>query len=221
MLRVVICDQHRIFGEAMASVLAGEGYDVVECTDEPAFGSAAVARHRPELYVVDLHFGAVEEANGLGDLRAASPATRVVVVTGSSDPSASSRAKHAGADGFVAKDRRLDDILDAIARVAAGEEVFHEPVAEAAPPRSASPTNEPWSRALTAREREIFDHLVEGQETAALARELGMSYATARTHIQRLLAKLGVHSKLEAVALANRARDELDAGTRADPHERA
>lgn len=219
MLRVVICDHHRIFGEAMAGVLAGEGYDVVACTDEPASGSAAVARHRPELYVVDLHLGPAEEANGFGDVRAASPATRVVVVTGSSDPLASAKAKDAGADGFVAKDRRLDDILDAIARVAGGEAVFHGPVANGAP-RSGSLPVQPWRRGLTPREREILDRLVEGQETAALARELGMSYSTARTHIQRLLAKLGVHSKLEAVALANRDRDDLDGGTRTGPRER-
>lgn len=208
-MRVVICDDHKVFGEAMASVLTGHGYDVVACTDGPPSGLAAVTGHRPDLYLVDLHFRGVDGIDGLsgiGDVRAASPDTRVIVVSGSCDPEAAARARAAGAEGFVAKDRPLEDIISAIATVAAGGSVFHDPATGLASPARRSSQRRPASRTrvLTGREREILDRLVQGQGTAALARDLGVTYSTARTHIQRLLAKLGVHSKLEAVALVTR-----------------
>ncbi|MGH9152797.1 MAG: LuxR C-terminal-related transcriptional regulator [Acidimicrobiales bacterium] len=206
MTRVVICDGHKVFGEAMASVLAGHGYDVVACTGDLPSGLAAVARHGPDLYLVDLHFGG--GTSGLDAVRRSSPGTRIVVVSGTGDAGTVARA--AGADGFVAKHRRLNDILDAIARVAAGEEVFHDPAPAVSRPRPPAGRREPSLSALTGREREVLDRLVEGKGTAALALELGISYATARTHIQRLITKLGVHSKLEAVALVNGAQDRRD-----------
>ncbi|MFP5377994.1 MAG: response regulator [Acidimicrobiia bacterium] len=214
MARVVICDDHKVFGEAMASVLAGQGYEVVACTADLPSGLAAVARHRPGLYLVDLHFGDDHGTSGLDAVRHSSPGTRIVVVSGTSDAGAVARAREAGADGFVAKQRRLEDILDAIARVAGGEAVFHGPAPGAPPSRPPPGRDEASLGALTVREREVLDQLVEGKETAALAGELGISYATARTHIPRLLTKLGVHSKLEAVALVNGERDRRDAGDR-------
>lgn len=210
MTRVVICDDHKVFGEAMASVLAGHGYDVVACTGDLPSGLAAVARHRPGLYLVDLDFRDGDRASGLDAVRHSSPGTRIVVVSGTFDAGAVARAREAGAHGLVAKHRRLEDILDAIARVDAGEAVFHDPAPGVSPPRPPAGSGEPSLSALTVREREVLDRLVEGKDTAALARDLGISYATARTHIQRLITKLGVHSKLEAVALVNGAWDRRD-----------
>ena len=208
MTRVVICDDHRVFADALTSVLEGRGYEVVECTDAAEAGAFAVAEHRPDLYLLDQGCGRVDldEADGFDGIeavRAASPNTRVVVVSGSSDPQATERARAAGAHGVVGKNRPLEDILTAIATVAGGASVFHELAAADRSNRTTGPARRAESRAnrLTSREREILDRLVQGQATATLARELGVTYATARTHIQRLLAKLGVHSKLEAVAV--------------------
>jgi two-component system nitrate/nitrite response regulator NarL len=68
---------------------------------------------------------------------------------------------------------------------------------------------------LTTRENEVLEGLMDGESTKQLAARLGVSRATARTHVQSVLTKLGAHSRLEAVALASRSRSPL--GT-ADPH---
>lgn len=199
---VVICDDHRVFGQALGAVLEGHGYQVLACSHDPESGVAAVARHQPDLYVVDLHFPGGSSLTGLGALADVSPHTRVVVLSGSSDPKASSDARRAGASGFVAKDRPIDEILAAVRNVVEGGSVFHETDRRRPGSRAgAAGPNESIVKCLTTREREVLDRLVEGQDTATLARSLGVTYSTARTHIQSVLAKLGVHSRLEAVAL--------------------
>ncbi len=205
---VVICDDHRVFGQALGAVLEAHGYEVLACSHDPESGIAAVASHQPDLYVVDLHFPGGSSLAGLGAVADASPRTRIVVLSGSADPRASSDARRAGASGFVAKDRPIDEILAAMADVVDGGAVFHDPhdPHDADRRRRGARTgttgpNEAIVRCLTTRERQVLDRLVEGDDTATLARSLGVTYSTARTHIQSVLAKLGVHSRLEAVAL--------------------
>lgn len=199
---VVICDDHRVFGQALGAVLHAHGYDVLACASDPESGIEAVALHRPDLYVVDLYFPQGSSLDGLACVPVVSPGTRIVVLSGSSDPEAAGDARQAGASGFVAKDRPIDDILAAIRSIVEGRPVFHGCEREGPTPKSAGARpNESLVRCLTSREREVLDRLVQGQDTASLARGMGVTYSTARTHIQSLITKLGVHSKLEAVAL--------------------
>lgn len=199
---VVICDDHRVFGQSLSAVLRAHGYDVKACTSDPEAGAAAVAEHRPHLYLLDLHFPGCSSLGGLSAVVARSPGTRTVVLSGSCDPQAAAKARTAGASGFVAKDHPLEEILSALAEIASGSAVFHAPAGD---PRSQPAEKDRPStsiaRCLTSREREVLDGLVQGQDTATLARSMGITYSTVRTHIQNVLSKLGVHSKLEAVAL--------------------
>jgi two-component system, NarL family, nitrate/nitrite response regulator NarL len=119
----------------------------------------------------------------------------VLMVSASTDPALPRLAVDAGARGFVSKEFGLEHLSEVLARVARGERVVERaPSARRGAFEAAS--------LLTPRERTVMAKLVEGKDTAQLAQELEITYATARTHIQNVLTKLGVHSKLELVAFA-------------------
>lgn len=208
-MKVVICDDHRLFAEALAVVLRGVGHHVVACVSSPDQAIATVIDDEIDICLMDLHFPNLDTSEGSGvdavaRIVAHSPRTRVVVVSASSDPEELSRAVHAGARGLAAKDDDIHRVVDTMERVFAGDIVLRAPGLPPGVvfPAKAAIDRNALTRFLTPREREVLERLVAGQSTAELARAMGVRYSTARTHIQNTLAKLGVHSKLEAVAFA-------------------
>jgi two-component system, NarL family, nitrate/nitrite response regulator NarL len=208
-IRVVLCDDHRLFVDALAVVLTSRGCEVVARAFNPDQAVAAVLAHDVDVCVMDLSFPSSSGCDGLEGTRrvvAASPSTRVVMLTGSADSSIALPAIDAGARGFARKDDDLDRIVQTIKQVHAGETVSGSAGSRRPwPPANGRRLNnqgQNLARFLTSREREVLERLVRGESTATLARAMEVSYHTARTHIQNVLAKLGVHSKLEAVAFA-------------------
>jgi two-component system nitrate/nitrite response regulator NarL len=140
------------------------------------------------------------------DIKRLAPGTRVLVVGGEQDDSTLLSAVKAGADGFVTVGDSLDDLVDALRRVAQGESHIPPPMLgallrglidfrredDAAVERFAG---------LGKREREVLAGLVDGLGDAAIAAKLNLSPHTARTHTQNILTKLGVHSRLEATRM--------------------
>lgn len=207
-LRIVLCDDHRLFVESLAVVLQARGWDVVAVVNRPDAAVEAVAAYRPDICVLDALFNgdAAAAITAADRIRQTSPATRVVVLSGSDEPAVIGAAMTAGAAGYVLKTCEIDTITSCIERVAAGEAVVDaELVRRAILHRSAPEDAEvQLTRYLTLREREVLARLVRGESTTAIAARMGIRPATARSHIQNVLAKLGVHSRLEAVALAAR-----------------
>ena len=207
-IRVVVCDDHRLFVDALAVVLTARGCEVVAKTLHPDQAVEAVLAGDVDVCVMDFSFPVLANIDGLEGMRrvvAASPRTRVVMLTGSADSSIALPAIDAGARGFARKDDELDRIVQTIKQVHAGETVSASPAKRTWQPvngRRSINQGQNLARFLTSREREVLERLVRGESTATLARAMDVSYHTARTHIQNVLAKLGVHSKLEAVAFA-------------------
>lgn len=201
-MRLVICDHHRVFADTLGVVLRKRGHQVLACTSTPSDGAAAVRMHEPHLFITELEFPQGTGVTAIVTAREASPRTRIVVLSGSKDTAASLVAQQAGAHAFLSKRRPLEEILAKI------DDVVHESGSIFDGAQNGYGYGEPPDacrdplRFLTVREREVLERLVQGQDTSSLAREMGVTYSTARTHIQNLLCKLGVHSKLEAVALA-------------------
>lgn len=203
-MHVLLCDDHQMFVEVLGVVLRARGYRIT-CTTSPGAALEVVGKHAVDVCLLDLHFPEGSGIPTITDILEASPATRVVVLSGSTDVNVLGRALLAGARGVAAKGEGVGRIVDVVERVHAGEVVVEgaglrdlAELAVAAPPTPA----QHLARFLTEREREVLACLVRGSSTARLAEELGVRYSTARTHIQNILTKLGVHSKLEAVALA-------------------
>jgi two-component system nitrate/nitrite response regulator NarL len=193
--RILVCDDHRLFADAWALMLRTKDLGNVEVCSTGEESLAALAEGPVDVCVVDRGLG---DWDGLELIRTITGRARdvvVLMVSASTDPALPRQAIDAGARGFASKELGLDHLCEILRRVAKGEQVIERGL-------SARLGSFDVASSITARERTVLEKLVEGKDTADLAQELQITYATARTHIQNLLTKLGVHSKLELVAYA-------------------
>jgi DNA-binding NarL/FixJ family response regulator len=198
-MRLVICDGNRILSEAL--LVALESYDhglnaVAATTADECV--AAVGSYMPDMCVLEVRLP--ETADGLrliSEIRDRFPDTAVVVASSVRDPSTVAKAKDLGIRGFLAKSRSVSEVAEALRKIASGQPVF-DPVPHTAS-RSASPC------LLTPREAEVLRRIAAGQHTRQMASEMDIAVSTLRTYIKNAFAKIGVHSRLEAAAVANRA----------------
>jgi len=201
-MRLVLCDDQLILGEALACVLEARGYRVLAVTTTPPDCIAAVAACQPDICLLDLHFSG--HGSGLDAARAIRQhhsGTSVLVLSGLTDPAVLSEAKEAGVAGFVRKDQNVDEIGHALDTIAMGGTVFDlcGGVTYLASPQRPDPLRE-----LTRREREILSRVVAGEGTKQMARAMKITTGTVQTYVKNVLAKLGVHSRLEVAALVSR-----------------
>jgi DNA-binding NarL/FixJ family response regulator len=204
-MRIVVCDDHRLLLEALSHALATQGFTIEAATSSPAEGLAAVDLYDPDLLVVDLSFPDGSGLDVAREVMAQHPRTRVVILTASEDNAAELEAVRIGVAGYIRKDQRLAAIVTALGRAAAGQPwvdatlVRRLRVAEAERAAPRSPED-----LLTVKERAVLDMLHEGLSTAEIVARLGIGNSTVRSHIQAILTKLGVHSRIEAVAVTSR-----------------
>ena len=209
-MRLVLCDDHRILGEALAVGLRAHGHVVVAITTTVADGIAAVAADPPDICLLDLHFPGPEDGlDAARHIRREHPETKILVLSGFDDRNAVVAAIDAGVAGFIRKDQKIERIADALEVIAAGGTVFESqrrsPVGQRAWPRLIRSYYK-----LTEREEEVLRRLVAGQSTVVMVREMGITTGTLRAYVRNVLIKLGTHSRLQAVALA--CREDLLAG---------
>jgi DNA-binding NarL/FixJ family response regulator len=214
-VRLVLADDHDAFIEGLAMVLSAEAdLEVVALAGDGASALQAVLAHRPDVLVVDTQM----PGPGLGELvhlvGQARPATRVLLLVEDAGQPPSGRPHLAGYDG-MSRAASSRELAEAIRAVAAGRRVvgFADPAATLAamsvtppppvPPRPMRDSHaELLLRSLSERERQVLDLLALGYSNRRIAEACYLSLNTVRTHVQNVLVKLGVHSKLEAAALA-------------------
>lgn len=205
LIDLVIGDAHTLFGEALAGVLTTNYFAVRAVTRSVSGVLAAVRKYQPDVCLLDRHFVDGDALDSIDEILAASAGTRVLILTADNDMDGVTRALRSGARGYVHKSSGFGALADAIARIMDGGGVVVEVPGERA--QRSSPELAAARRlaaSLTARERECLTLIVEGLGTDAMAKRLGVSHTTVRTHSQRLLTKLGVHSRLEAASFAMR-----------------
>ncbi|TQM64534.1 LuxR C-terminal-related transcriptional regulator [Humibacillus xanthopallidus] len=206
-MRIVVADDHQVLLDTLSASLTERGHDVVarEVTSEGALD--AVLALDPDACLLDYSYPGGTCHAALSSMTACRPRTHVVVLSASSEPGVVAGVLAAGATGFVSKTRSIDEICDALARAARGQVAVDARLLQQAlaAPSAKGPL---WSlRFLTEREWDVLKCLTRGLTTKQIACELGIRHATARTHVQHLLAKLGVHSRLEAAALMTKHAD--------------
>jgi DNA-binding NarL/FixJ family response regulator len=202
-MRVLICDDHAVFADSLAVVLREKGHAVVGVVYSPDAALRLLPEAHADVCLIDLHFPTGSVLSTLPTLVAAAPQTRFVVLTGSTDPGTVEAALAAGVRGVAHKGQQAGEIAGLLTRVHAGEVVVDPETAGRLPSR---PRTEAQRLAdyLTPREREVLTRLVRGENTAGLARSMKITRSTARSHVQSVLTKLGVHSQREAVIVAAR-----------------
>ena len=163
---------------------------------------ARVSSATPDVMLLDRRLPDGDGVAAIPELRALRPGMNVVVLTAASADDVLVRAIEGGAAGFVSKTRGLSEVTAAVRAAAAGEAVISpEMLSRLLPKLSRSSAPDPG---LTRREQEVLDLVAYGLTNAAIAERLGVSVNTVRNHVANLSAKLGAHSKLEAVAIAVR-----------------
>jgi DNA-binding NarL/FixJ family response regulator len=204
-MRLVLCDDQRILCEALATALEEHDHQVLAVTTTATAGVTAVAAHHPDICLLDLGFPGAEA--GLDAARAIAqhhPGTKVLVLSGISDPRVLSEAMDIGIAGLMPKDQDVDQIADALDVIAAGGAVFDAGLHRYVTPGSRGQRSTRPVDRLTPREKEILARIVAGESTKQMARIMSITTGTAGMYVRNVLTKLGVHSRLQAAALAGR-----------------
>ncbi len=201
-MRIVLCDDHRLLLEALSKALGSQGFTIEAATSSPADAVAAVKSFDPDLLLIDLGFPDSDGLTAAREVARSHPRTRVVILTGSDQLAPLREAMKIGVAGYVRKDQRLSGIVQALRQAAQGESSIDKTLLRRLGSNPTGPTKQPQVLdRLTQQERVVLGCLADGLQTSEIVRRLGIRNSTVRSHIQAILSKLGVHSRLQAVAL--------------------
>jgi len=215
---IFVIDQERTFADALASRLEAEDdvQVVVAVHRQAAAPSLIIGRHA-DVILLDADLPGNASIQLCEELRGRREPPRVVMLSHESAPERIADAVRAGAAAWVRKDQSLDHLLHVIQGVINGE-TWLPPAELGAVLRLLQQEHEQEDEterllaALTPREREVLSCLADGAGRRDVAEQLQLSANTVRTHLQNLMAKLGVHSALEAVALTRPQLGSSDPG---------
>lgn len=204
-IRVLVADDHTIVRQGLVGILkASEEMDVV---GEAAEGSEAVEKAiktKPDVVVLDISMPRMNGLEAARRIREALPSARILVLTMHDDEEYVLQMVRAGASGYLLKESAASELLAGILALKAGKKYFGPHATKAlaeAFQRDAEKPGDPYG-ALTDREREVFQLVVEGKTNAQVADILCISPKTVDNHRTRLMEKLGVHSTAELVRYA-------------------
>lgn len=204
--RILLVDEHRLFAEAITSVLEDQKIDVVGIATTGDDAVAAARRTHPDLILYALGQNGSEWSTIGRRIREASPRTKIVALTEVRDQHLAADAIRAGFHGCLTKDIPIAKLFTSIRAALDGQVVLSPRIVrgafDARPPdvRAAALLAEQ----ITPREQDVLSLLVQGASSEEVARRLRVSPNTVRTHVQSIFTKLGVHSRLEATAFAVR-----------------
>lgn len=201
-IRVLVVDDHPVVRQGLRTFLDLQGDMTV--IGEAADGDEAVAAATeldPDVVLLDLRMPGTDGVAALRKLREGGNRARVLVITSFTEPAAVLPAVRAGAAGYVYKDVEPQALAAAIRSVHAGHVLLHPDVAELL---TAGDGSAPTDR-LTVREREVLVEVARGRSNREVARALGLSEKTVKTHVSSVLSKLGVPDRTQAALAAVRA----------------
>lgn len=201
----MIVDDHLLFAEAIGQTLSSMGMTLVGIATSAGQALPAVREHHPELVLMDV---GLQGSNGIALGRAIleeAPETKVVALTALEDDTTMQDALRSGFHGYLTKNSEPGTFRRALESVADGQVVFPHSLARQVGFGDGEASDaELLARQLTPREVEVLQLLAEGAAGPDIAERLAVSPNTVRTHVQGILSKLQVHSRLEAAAFAVR-----------------
>ena len=209
-IRVLLVDDHQLLTGALRKTMADESDIQVVGVAGTVAEAKALARDRVDVVLMDYRLPDGTGAEATRAIKARWPAARVVMLTALNDDETILESIQSGADGYLTKDRAVDEVVDAVRAAHAGETLLPRSVILGIAQRVAAARDRGSERRqvepLTARELEVLRALTEGLSTPEICERLFIAQNTLRTHVQNIMGKLRVHSKLEAVAFALRHR---------------
>jgi DNA-binding NarL/FixJ family response regulator len=205
-ITVVVADDHAVVREGLRALLSAvDGYELLgtAATGPDAVREATVLR--PNVLVLDLGMPGLNGIEVARRVTKAAPEVNILMLTMFDDDDSVLAAIRAGALGYVLKGANVEEVIRAIASVAAGEAIFGPGLARRALRLlSAEPAEPPFTH-LTPREREVLQLIAQGLANPTIATRLGLSPNTISNHISSIFAKLQVETRAEAIVRARSA----------------
>src|SRR5262245_60550511 len=199
MIRVVIAEDHTLIREALVRMLEeSKKIDVVAEASTGAEAVSLVEKHRPDVLLLDVTMPEKDGIQALAEIQTLGVPTRVIILTMHEDEAHGVRAIRAGAAGYVKKSGNLDELLDSIEKVHAGEHVVPAEV-EAALARKRS---EHPAQILSQREFQVMSYLAAGKTNREIAEILSISVKTVDTHRGHVLKKLRLRNNSDITRFA-------------------
>jgi two-component system, NarL family, response regulator len=196
-LTCVVADDHPSVLRTVSDLIRSWGWTVVATASGGDEAVEQIEEHQPSVAVLDVHMRGTSGLEAATRLARTAPGTAVVFYSGSTDAATVQEALDVGAKAFVVKEAALDELRRALDAVVRGERYVDPLVSGALLSDSGDPT-------LTKREREILRLLADGYSYDQVAKELFISPETVRTHVGNAVQKLGVRTRMQAVATALR-----------------
>ena len=209
-MRVIIVDDHALFRSGLRELLTHRGIEVADAMGDGEEGIRMAACMEPDIILLDIRMPKLDGLAVLKKLRELGIDTPVAMLSTSREEWDVARSLRYGAQGYLLKDMQPDDLVVALRDIVAGNTVVAPELAgvlakliqggmQSGMPRRQGGT--PFSE-LTPREREILCRLAEGQSNKAIARVLGITDGTVKSHVRAILRKLSVHSRVGAAIIA-------------------
>lgn len=204
-IRVIIAEDHGVVADGVATMLSFE--PDMEVVDIVISGEAlveSVSRHRPDVALVDVNLVGMDGLTAVREIQTRSLSTRAIALTMFTDHDTVTRSVAAGVAGYLPKNVRREELVQAVRAVAAGKGFLHpdvtRPFLERVGPLAAHAGLTPLSN----REQQVLEQLATGRSTREIAEALGLGDETVKSHLSRIYAKLKAKDRVQAVVTAMR-----------------
>lgn len=201
---IYLVDDHAMLRDGLKAVLEDAGHRVVGESADPTAALAEIVRLSPSVVLLDLHLGLRSGFELLEQLVQRKSSARVVMLTMSAQPRHVAEAMRLGAFGYVLKGSPAQEVLQAVQSVVAGRKHLGGPVAQLAVEGLTQSDDANPLDALSVRERQVIQLVVQGHTSAAIGEQLHLSPKTVESYRSRLMGKLGVSDLPALVRLAIR-----------------
>ena len=201
--RVLVADDHDLVREGICKLL--ELYDNIEIVGEAGDGIETVNKVRelsPDLVLLDLNMPRMDGITTIGRIKEIAPDVKILVLTIHDGEEYVYEVAKAGAEGYVQKDIKPEELKEAIERVVKGEKVFPSFVEEEFRKECCEENNGNQFEELSAREREVLELLAKGMSNRSIAETLYISDKTVKNHVSNILKKLAVDDRTQAVIVS-------------------
>ena len=204
-LRVMVVDDHPMWRDGVARDLTDEGFDVVATADGVGSSARRARAVLPDVVLMDMQLPDGSGVQATAAVLAASPGTRVLVLSASDERDDVLVAVKAGASGYLVKSASKSELVEAVRATGSGQAVFTPGLAGLVLGEYRRMSREPASPAkptLTERETEVLRHVAKGLSAKQIAGRLGVSHRTVENHVQASLRKLQLGNRVELARYA-------------------